>query len=93
MTYVVAVPHLKEDFERVLIDLVKGVIPRQLSEGLLVTPQMTFADLGITSMAKIALLSRLEEKLGVDVSEFAEAVADMRTVDDLMQWVAALGGG
>jgi Phosphopantetheine attachment site len=76
-----------------LVDLVGGVIPRKLSPGLLVTPQMTFADLGITSMAKIALVSRLEERFGVDVSEFGEAVADMRTVGDLIAWVAAIGVG
>lgn len=87
MTQTTAAPQSKEQLAATLFAMVREVIPRKLQDGFAITPQTELADLGINSMAKISLAFKLEERLGIDVSRLGEAMADVRTVQDVVDLV------
>jgi len=78
-------PH---EMTEVMIALVKEVVPRRLHAGLTIGPDTVLADLGITSMAKISLAFKIEQKLGIDLTAVGNGVADVRTVQDVVQLLA-----
>ncbi|MBA2676739.1 acyl carrier protein [Ramlibacter sp.] len=82
-----AAPQSKEQLAAALFAMVREVIPRKLQDGFAITPQTELADLGINSMAKISLAFKMEERLGIDVSRLGEAMADVRTVQDVIDLV------
>ena len=74
-----------QDMTDLMIGLVKEVIPRRLHAGLVIGPDTVLADLGITSMAKISLAFKIEQKLGIDLTAVGNGVADVRTVSDVVR--------
>jgi acyl carrier protein len=82
-----AAPQSKEQLAAALIGLIQEVIPRKTQEGLAIGPETELADLGITSMAKIALAYKMEEHLGLDIAQVGEGLADVRTVGDVVALV------
>lgn len=82
------VPGAGEQLAAAVTDLVREVVPRKLHDGIAITPDTELSSLGITSMAKISLASKLEERLGLDLALLGEGLADVRTVQDVLALVA-----
>ena len=82
-----AAPQSDDQLAATLVGLIREVIPRKTQEGLQIGPDTELADLGITSMARIALAYKMEEHLGLDIAQVGEGLADVRTVRDVVELV------
>lgn len=56
-----------------------------------ITPEMTLhGNLGLDSLARLALLFRLEEEFDLDLTASAEKLVNVRTVEDLVSGITGL---
>jgi len=73
-----------EQVEALIVRLLREVIPYQFAKKE-IRPEMSLQqELGIDSLGKVALAFRLEEQLGVDLSEFSGNIHEIRTVQDMV---------
>jgi len=68
-----------------ILDLLMEMLPRGQRRAVQVDGNTALSDLGISSMAKISLAFRVEQTFGVDLSNMGEAMADARTVGDVIR--------
>jgi acyl carrier protein len=73
-----------ESVERVVLRLLREVIPWQRAKKDIGPETSLQGDLGIDSIGKVALAFQLEKALGIDLSRFTGNVADVRTVGDVI---------
>jgi acyl carrier protein len=79
-----------------VLSLLREVLPWQFSRRD-IRPEMSLqSDLGLDSLAKLALMFRFEEEFGVDVANSSVDVTTVQTVQDLLATAQELiqsGGG
>jgi len=68
----------------------KQMLPSKVHDKLSMDSDITLSDLGLSSMGKISLVYKLEQELGVDLSDSHEAVADIVTLRDVVAFVTAI---
>lgn len=68
-----------------ILNLLREVIPWQFAKKE-IRPEMSLQhELGVDSLGKLALAFRLEEKFGVDLSDFSSDINSIRTVGDVLE--------
>jgi len=69
---------------------IKQMLPSKVHDKLSIDSDIPLSDLGLSSMGKISLVYKLEQELGVDLSDSHEAVADIVTLRDVVAFVGAI---
>jgi len=81
-------------FDDAVLDAVflqmKQMLPSNVHNKLSIDSDIPLSDLGLSSMGKISLVYKLEQELGVDLSDSHEAVADIVTLRDVVAFVGAI---
>jgi acyl carrier protein len=77
---------IEEQLKKILFE----VVPQKLQANVSITQDTPLADLGITSMAKISIAFRLEQMLGIDLSNQGAAIAEIRTFGELIEFSRTL---
>ena len=74
---------LIENVESRVLQLVRESLPWQLGKKEITREMTLHGDLGLDSLARMALLFRLEEEFNIDLTASAEKFVNVRTVEDL----------
>lgn len=73
-----------DQVETKILQFLREALPTQ-SAKMEIRPEMSLQkDLGIDSLAIVAFAVRMGEEFGVDLNKFADNIADVRTVNDVM---------
>jgi acyl carrier protein len=72
--------------------LVKEVVPPRHAKRAQITQDTVLADLGVDSLGKVSLAFRIEEVLGVDLTQFSGNIGEVRTVGDVVRLVREIQG-
>jgi acyl carrier protein len=79
-----------DPFEATVLRLLREVIPWQIAKKEISLDSSLQHELGIDSLGKVSLAFRLEESCDLDLSAFADELADIRTVKDVLDVVRRL---
>lgn len=72
-----------ENLESRVLQLLREALPWQLGKKEITRDMTLHGDLGLDSLARMALLFRLEEEFEIDLTASAEKFVNVRTVEDL----------
>jgi acyl carrier protein len=79
-----------DKIDTTVLQLLREALPSR-SAKMEIRPEMSLQrDLGIDSMALVAFAVRLGDEFGIDLNQFADAIGDTRTVDDVLVTVKRL---
>lgn len=79
-----------DKIDTTVLQLLREALPSR-SAKMEIRPEMSLQrDLGIDSMALVAFAVRLGDEFGIDLNQFADAIGDTRTVDDVLMTVKRL---
>jgi acyl carrier protein len=74
---------LVKNLESRVLHLLREAVPWQLGKTDITRDMTLHGNLGLDSLARMALLFRLEEEFDIDLIASAERFVNVRTVDDL----------
>jgi acyl carrier protein len=73
-----------------VVSQIKQMLPASAHNKVSIDGDLALTELGLSSMGKISLVYKLEQALGIDLSDSHEAVADIVTVRDVVGFVRAI---